>query len=174
MLAFSERAAFRFELPLPPNSTTLDRLEVQYRLLLSRNDPRFDHGEYPLRTRGEIHFDFNIGRGGWKRRDRHHDLGDDCRSGTKELGHVPRARLRHERALDGSSARIRELEIQLRLATTANERANQLSQQHAISLAGLDEARGKVTLTIATLQGMADDFTDDLERARLVVKQERS
>jgi hypothetical protein len=171
VLAFSERAAFASS--LPPNSTTLERLEGKIRLLLSRNDPRGttastrsapEARSTSTSTSGEV-----LGNVGTDTT----TSATTAKAGRSSSATSTRA-IAPPTSTDGSSARIRELEIQLRLATTANERANELSQQHAISLASLDEARGKVTLTIATLQGMADDFTDDLERARLAVKQKKA
>jgi RNA polymerase sigma factor (sigma-70 family) len=156
-----------------PNTPTLDRLETKLQFLLSRHERPRPRGATTEAMRQTISPDAGT-------------IPVEATAGSATSTTTPKvgvdrttwARSTREIAppasTDGSSARIRELEIQLRLATTASMRANQLRQQHAISDQELEEARGKVALTIATLQGMADDFTDDLEQATLVVKQKKA
>jgi hypothetical protein len=81
------------------------------------------------------------------------------------------ARSDHQpRAGEGSGTRIRELEAQLKQARLASERAEKLHASASISQAEYQEARGKVDLTLAALQGMDDDFADELDRLKLVIK----
>lgn len=74
------------------------------------------------------------------------------------------------RAGEGSGSKIRELEAQLKHAQLSAERAERLHQSASISQAEFQEARSKVDLTLAALQGMDDDFSDELPRLKLIIK----
>jgi RNA polymerase sigma factor (sigma-70 family) len=74
------------------------------------------------------------------------------------------------RAGGGSGYRIRELEAQLKQARITQERAQRLHEKAAISQSEYQEALGKVDLTLAALQGMDDDFADELDRLKLMIK----
>ena len=71
---------------------------------------------------------------------------------------------------EGSGTRIRELEVQLKQARLTSDMAQKLHKSANISLAEFQIARGKVDLTLAALQGMDDDFADELDRLKLVIK----
>jgi multidrug resistance efflux pump len=70
----------------------------------------------------------------------------------------------------GSGTKIRELEAQLKQARLSSERAQRLYERANISQAEFQEAHGKVDLTLAALQGMDDDFADELDRLKLVIR----
>jgi multidrug resistance efflux pump len=74
------------------------------------------------------------------------------------------------RAGEGSGSRIRELEAQLKIARLAADRAERLRESAAISQAEFQDARSQVDLTLAALQGMHDDFSDELARLKLIIK----
>src|SRR5262249_20066770 len=75
---------------------------------------------------------------------------------------------------DGSGTKIRELEAQLRQAWLSAERAQRLRDHNSISQLEYEEARGKLDLTVAALQGMDDDFADEVDRLKLAIKRKKA
>jgi len=65
---------------------------------------------------------------------------------------------------------VRELEIQLQLALQDFNQVNNLYQRHVVSLGELQRTRGKVLLVAAALEGLDDDFSDELDRLKLEMK----
>jgi RNA polymerase sigma factor (sigma-70 family) len=70
----------------------------------------------------------------------------------------------------GTVGSVRELELQLKLALEAFERADALYQRGRASDDDREQRRGKVLLAAAVLQGLDDDLADELDRLMLEIK----
>jgi len=76
--------------------------------------------------------------------------------------------------VDTTHRSIRELEVEIKLALEAFDRVETLYQRHAISLQEREEARGKVLLTAAILEGLHDELVEQDERFRLEFRRKRA
>ncbi len=65
---------------------------------------------------------------------------------------------------------VRELEIRLKLALQDFDHINTLYQRQAVALEVFKRTGGKVLLAAAALEGLDDDFSDELARLRLETK----
>jgi RNA polymerase sigma factor (sigma-70 family) len=76
------------------------------------------------------------------------------------------------RAADNSATigSVRELETQLKLALEAFDRTETLFQKGRTSRDEHEQARGKVLLAAAVLEGLDDDLADELDRLKLEIK----
>jgi hypothetical protein len=73
-------------------------------------------------------------------------------------------------SLDTTNHSIRELEVELKLALDNCERTEKLFKTNAISTGVWDQARGKVLLAVARLEGLIDDGDDELALRKLETK----
>jgi RNA polymerase sigma factor (sigma-70 family) len=71
------------------------------------------------------------------------------------------------RVVDLSNRSIRELEVELRLALNDDKRTEALARSASISAAERQQARGKVLLIQAKLDGLAEDLSDEIDRLKL-------
>ena len=71
------------------------------------------------------------------------------------------------RAVDLSNRSIRELEVELRLALNDDTRTEILVRDGTIGEKERQQARGKVVLVTARLEGIADDLADEIDRLKL-------
>jgi hypothetical protein len=71
------------------------------------------------------------------------------------------------RVVDLSNRSIRELEGELRLALNNVKITEVLSKNNSIGTAERLQARGKVELVKATLEGLAEDLSDEIDRLKL-------
>ena len=75
---------------------------------------------------------------------------------------------------DGPGTKIRELEVQLNMAISASHRAEQLHKRAAVSQQSLDDERHKVDLVIATLEGLNDDYAEELDQLKLEIRRKKA
>jgi hypothetical protein len=71
------------------------------------------------------------------------------------------------RITDLSNRSIRELEVELEMAINDDKRTNALSKSGSISFEERQKARGKDSLIKATLEGLAEDISDEIDRLKL-------
>ncbi len=76
-------------------------------------------------------------------------------------------------AVDPAHRSIRELEVELDIAVANDAGTHKLFEQHVISTAEREKARGKVLLVKAMLEGLDDELADDLARLNLEVKKKK-
>jgi len=76
--------------------------------------------------------------------------------------------------VDTTHRSIRELEVEIKLALEAYDRVETLYQQGAIALQAREEARGKVLLTAAILEGLYDELVEQNERFSLELKRKKA
>ena len=75
---------------------------------------------------------------------------------------------------EGSSARIRELEVQLRLAAVTLKNTQKLAERRVVSQSELEIAQGQYDLPLAKLRGLHEDFALELEGCKLAVKKKQA
>jgi RNA polymerase sigma factor (sigma-70 family) len=173
-----------------PDAPTLDRLEAKIQFLLSRHNPA---------TTGGGANSFGTGRTTSAQKattaaENASSITSTATSAATQPSHSASTSVSSAPATDaaaasftstlqtdllqpagaGSGTRIRELEAQLKQARLASERAEKLHASASISQSEYQEARGKVDLTLAALQGMDDDFADELDRLKLVIKKKNA
>jgi hypothetical protein len=78
------------------------------------------------------------------------------------------------RMTDPQHRSIQELEAELNLAMANAAQAEQLAKQAAISTSERDQARGKVLIIKAKLEGRYDELSDEIERLQLAIKTKRA
>jgi RNA polymerase sigma factor (sigma-70 family) len=81
-----------------------------------------------------------------------------------------RSNLDSRSSMDTTSYSIRELEVELELALVDYDRSAKLFKVSSISAQEWNQARGKVLLVVARLEGLDDDITDELELLDLEIK----
>jgi hypothetical protein len=79
-----------------------------------------------------------------------------------------------QRSGEGSGTKIRELAVELKQSRLASEMAKKLHESASISYKEYLQILGKVDLTLAALQGMDDDFADEVERLKLVIRRKNA
>jgi len=77
-------------------------------------------------------------------------------------------------SVDATHRSIRELEVELKLALGAYDRADKLHQNASISSEDWEKAKGKVLLIAARLDGLYDELVDQNDRFRLEFKRKRA
>ena len=81
---------------------------------------------------------------------------------------------RRRAGTEGSSARIRELEVQLRLAAVTLKNTQKLAERRVVSQSELEIAQGQYDLPLAKLRGLHEDFALELEGCKLAVKKKQA
>ncbi len=158
---------------MPANASTLDRLEAKLAALLSR------HGIPVEGSGGSAGAGISTAAGTTAE-----TIGNVASTGsatsttsTRSAGASSVTKVRDvepRRAVDGSNARIRELEAGLHAAMRQSARDEDLHRRNMISEQEAQEARAKVDSMFASLRGLDDDFADELELAKLVVKRKKA
>jgi RNA polymerase sigma factor (sigma-70 family) len=81
---------------------------------------------------------------------------------------------RPRRDIDSTFRSIRELEIELRMAMDTDRRYEKLFGNHAISTEEREQARGKVLLIKARIEGLDDEFADELARLEFEIEKKKA
>jgi RNA polymerase sigma factor (sigma-70 family) len=162
-----------------PATPTLDRLEAKLQFLLSRHDrPSTSSGTGTSSTSTSIDRATSSTSSGSTVGARDLDTTNaraaDRPATSSSVTSTRDFATRASTERPGSSARIRELEAQLKQAITQKSRIAELHQRAVVSEQTRVDSVARVEATIATLRGMDDDFNDELEEAKLVVKRKKA
>jgi RNA polymerase sigma factor (sigma-70 family) len=81
---------------------------------------------------------------------------------------------RPRRDIDSTFRSIRELEIELRMAIDTDRRYEKLFENHAISTEERQHARGQVLLVRARIEGLDDEFAEELARLEFEIEKKKA
>ncbi len=155
------------------NGSTLDRLEAKLGALLSR------HGIPVEASGGSASAGISTAAGTTAETTGSVAASGSARSttsrGSAGTSSVTNGRDVAPRApVDGSNTRIRELEAELHAAIPRVYRIQEMHRKNMVSEQEVLEVRTKVDKVLASLRGLDDDFADELELAKLVVKKKKA
>ena len=154
-LSGSESPAFAHD------TSTLDRLETKLQSLLSRHDePSTSRSSSPAgktQTTSTGTLAESTGR-----------------VATSKSSRTTRSDVGPASGGDGPGTKIRELEAQLNQAMVARRQAEKLHKRAVISQEEVLLVGAKVDLTIATLEGLNDDYTEEIDQLRLEIRRKKA
>jgi RNA polymerase sigma factor (sigma-70 family) len=88
--------------------------------------------------------------------------------------HPDRPDLEPRRDTPARSNPARELEVQLRFALAAFDRTEALYRNNAVAFSDREEARGKVLILAAQLEGLDEDLADEVARLNLELRRKQA